>query len=93
MKTVTGEEFRLRVPMGARIALAFSGGRDSVALADMLLAARANFFAVHVEHGIRGENSLKDAAFAEEFCRERGVECSLFRVGAPARAKEKGLTV
>lgn len=93
MKTVTGEEFRLRVPMGARIALAFSGGRDSVALADMLLAARADFFAVHVEHGIRGENSLKDAAFAEEFCRERGVECRLFRVGAPARAKEKGLTV
>lgn len=93
MKTVTGEEFRLRVPMGARIALAFSGGRDSVALADMLLAARADFFAVHVEHGIRGENSLKDAAFAEEFCRERGVGCRLFRVGAPARAKEKGLTV
>ena len=69
MKTISGEEFRLRVPEGARVALAFSGGRDSVALAELFLSARTAFFAVHVEHGITGENSLRDAAFAEDFCR------------------------
>ena len=75
MKTVAGEEFRLRLPEGARFALAFSGGRDSVALFDLLKGAGADFFAVHVEHGIRGESSVADMKFAEEFASERGVEC------------------
>lgn len=93
MKTTAGEKFRLRVPTDARIALAFSGGRDSVALADMLAGAGADFFAVHVEHGIRGEDSLRDADFAREFCRQRGIAFELRRVDAPAFAAEKGLTL
>ena len=93
MKTVAGEEFRLRLPEGARFALAFSGGRDSVALFDLLKGAGADFFAVHVEHGIRGEASLADAAFAEAFSSERGVECKVFHVDAPAYARERGLTL
>lgn len=93
MKTISGEEFRLRVPEGARVALAFSGGRDSVALAELFLSARTDFFAVHVEHGIRGENSLRDAAFAEDFCRRRGIGLLSFPVDAPAYAAEHGLTL
>ena len=93
MKTVTGEEFRLRLPEGARFALAFSGGRDSVALFDLLKGAGADFFAVHVEHGIRGESSVADMKFAEEFASERGVECRVYRVDAPAHARERGLTL
>ena len=93
MKTTAGEKFRLRVPTDARIALAFSGGRDSVALADMLAGAGADFFAVHVEHGIRGKDSLRDADFAREFCRQRGIAFELRRVDAPAFAAEKGLTL
>ena len=93
MKTVAGEEFRLRLPEGARFALAFSGGRDSVALFDLLKGAGADFFAVHVEHGIRGESSVADMKFAEEFASERGVECRVYRVDAPAHARERGLTL
>ena len=93
MKTVTGEEFRLRLPEGARFALAFSGGRDSVALFDLLKSAGVDFFAVHVEHGIRGENSLADMEFAKEFSAARGVECRVYRVDAPAYARERGLTL
>lgn len=93
MKTVSGEEFRLRVPADARIALAFSGGRDSVALFDLLSCAKADFFAVHVEHGIRGEDSLRDAEAAREFCAARGVECRVFHVDAPDLAASRRLTV
>lgn len=93
MKTISGEEFRLRVPADARVALAFSGGRDSVALADLFLSAGADFFAVHIEHGIRGENSLRDAAFAERFCKERGIRLLVFRVDAPAFAERNKLTL
>ena len=93
MKTVYGEEFRLVLPSRARLALAFSGGRDSVALFDLLKNAGADFFAVHVEHGIRGESSLADMEFAKEFSGERGVECRTFGVDAPAHARENGLTM
>ena len=93
MKTVAGEEFRLCLPEGARFALAFSGGRDSVALFDLLKGAGADFFAVHVEHGIRGENSVKDAEFAERFCRGRGVDVKVYHVDALRIARERGMTV
>ena len=78
------------MPSGARIALAFSGGRDSVVLFDLLAAAGADFFAVHVEHGIRGENSVKDAEFAERFCRGRGVDVKVYHVDrAQDRTRER----
>ena len=93
MKTISGEEFRLRVPADARVALAFSGGRDSVALADLFLSSGTDFFAVHIEHGIRGENSLRDASFAERFCKERGIRLLVFRVDAPAFAECNRLTL
>ncbi len=78
---------------GERIALAFSGGRDSVALADVFLSAGIDFFAVHVEHGIRGESSIKDLEFARQFCLERGISIKVFHVDAPAHAKKEKITL
>ena len=50
-----------------------SGGADSVCLLLHLLELKEKLSftlaAVHVQHGIRGEESLQDAAFVEEFCR------------------------
>lgn len=77
----------------ARSALALSGGRDSVALAHALAEAGADFFAVHVEHGIRGENSLRDAEFVRAFCAERGIELVTRSVDVPSYAADSGLTV
>lgn len=81
------------LPDKGRIALALSGGRDSVALAHVLLSSGADFFAVHVEHGIRGQNSLNDAEFVSRFCKERGIELKTFSVDAPAFAESEGLTI
>jgi tRNA(Ile)-lysidine synthase len=56
----------------------FSGGADSVSL---LVAANElaeefdlDINAVHFEHGIRGEASLRDAQWCREFCRQRQIK-------------------
>lgn len=61
----------------ATFLVALSGGADSVALllAMHTLAKRHGFAvrAAHVEHGLRGETSLRDAGFCEALCRSLGV--------------------
>ena len=74
-----------------------SGGADSVCLLLVLkeLQRRCAFEleAVHVEHGIRGQESMDDAAFAERFCRQQGIPCSVFHVDAPAMASAQKKTL
>ena len=57
---------------GRRVCIALSGGGDSVALFDWCVRhAAANSItlsAVHVEHGIRGRASPKDAAVINTLC-------------------------
>lgn len=52
-----------------KIGVALSGGRDSVALAYALKKGGYDVVAINVEHGIRGENSLKDSAFVRDFAK------------------------
>ena len=64
-----------------------SGGADSVCLLLMLeqLQKKTDFLleAVHVEHGIRGEESRKDAAFVKNLCQDHGIRCHIFSVEVP----------
>ena len=63
---------------GDRVIAACSGGADSMALLLFLLRCRRQLsirvLAAHVDHGIRGEASRRDADFVREFCRRSGVE-------------------
>ncbi|MBN1778293.1 MAG: tRNA lysidine(34) synthetase TilS [Clostridiales bacterium] len=56
----------------ATVLVALSGGADSVALLLAMLELKEKYglavYAVHVEHGLRGEESLADAAFCEALC-------------------------
>ena len=78
---------------GKKICVAFSGGVDSTALLHFLLQNREKYgyflSAVHCEHGIRGEESLRDKAFAENLCKEWGVRLFLFSENCPARAERE----
>ena len=76
----------------APILLAFSGGADSVALLDMLQKeySKAPILLAHVNHGIRGEEALRDRAFCESIAKERGLEIAILNADIPAIAKEKG---
>ena len=72
-----------------------SGGADSVCLLLMLeqLQKKTDFLleAVHVEHGIRGEESRKDAAFVKTLCQDHGIRCHIFSVEVPLFAEKHGI--
>jgi tRNA(Ile)-lysidine synthase len=82
------------VPAGARVLAAVSGGADSVALAlamrELAPGMGYQLEAVHVEHGIRGQDSLDDARFVEDLCGRLGVRLTVKRVDAPAAARRYG---
>ena len=66
------------LPDGARVAVALSGGRDSVALLDATLAdasgANCAIVAFHVDHGLSTRASAW-ARFCRELCAARDVPC------------------
>ena len=72
----------LRAYKGKRICVACSGGEDSVCLLHYLKSReeKDGFFlsAVHVEHGIRGEESKADAAFVAELCKSNEIPFYLY---------------
>jgi tRNA(Ile)-lysidine synthase len=74
---------------GQRIAVAVSGGADSVALLRRLLEERPNLgialSVVHVHHGIR-EAAEEDAAFVEALAATHDLPFHLHRTDAPAAA-------
>lgn len=74
------------------VAVAFSGGADSTALLDVLCGICSErgirLEAIHVEHGIRGESSKRDAEHCERVCRERDVPFTLVCADVPALAAE-----
>lgn len=60
------------------VLIAVSGGADSLALAELMINSRQRFglelCIAHFEHGLRGQDSLDDAAFVKDFSKERGIK-------------------
>ena len=73
------------------VAVGVSGGADSVCLLFLLCELRKSMHfrltAVHVEHGIRGAESLADAAFVKQLCADWNVPLRTFSVDALHQAK------
>lgn len=80
-----------------RVICAFSGGADSVSLLWALDTLREKYRlsvgALHVNHGIRGDEALRDEQFCREFCRERDITFRLEYVDAPAYARQKRVSL
>ena len=74
-----------------------SGGADSVCLFFELLAYQKeipfSMEVVHIEHGIRGQDSLADANYVENLCKEYGVPFHLVSCDIKKMAQETSLTV
>ena len=79
------------------VLIGLSGGADSVFLAEFLLSIRNEYNltlkAAHIEHGIRGEESLSDCRFVERFCEENNIECFTLHIHAAEESKAVGLGV
>ena len=80
------------VSAGDRVLVGVSGGADSICLCLILkeLSTQMKFSmeVIHVEHGIRGEASKRDALFVKQFCREQKLTYREFPVDVPAYAKK-----
>ena len=86
------EEYHM-IEHGDHVVAGVSGGADSVCLLLMLERLRKtmgfSLSAVHVEHGIRGAESLQDAEFVRKLCERLQVPLRTFSVDAPRRAQKR----
>lgn len=86
------------VKSGERIIVALSGGADSVSLLHSLLSLRESgfeleIFAAHVNHNLRGEESLRDEKFVRNLCDELQVELFVHSKDVSAYAKDSGKSI
>lgn len=79
------------------VAVALSGGSDSMALLHYMFYAQKLYsfklIALNVEHGIRGEDSVKDTIFCIDYCKSLGVKILTYKVDAVKYAKDNKLTL
>lgn len=83
------------IPTGCTLGVGLSGGADSVCLAHILLNNKeklgiAVLKAIHIHHGIRGEEADRDLEFCRDFCEKNGIEFVVFKADVPAQAQETG---
>lgn len=76
---------------GETVLVAVSGGADSMLLLNYLLGIKdeysLNIIAAHMEHGIRGKESVDDCLFVSEFCKKHNVKLYTKAICAPKEAK------
>lgn len=89
----TVEKYNMISP-GDSIVVGLSGGADSVCLLRILLEIKDeihfNLRAVHVNHGIRGEEAQRDEDFVKRECENLGVELTVFKRNIPLEAEATG---
>ncbi len=82
---------------GDRILAAVSGGADSTALLLLLDAVRRelglDLSVVHLDHGLRGEESRREARAVKRFARKLGLPCSAGRIDVRAAARRGKLSL
>lgn len=82
---------------GDAVAVALSGGKDSMCLLHLLLKSKDELGitvkAINVEHGIRGGKSLSDSDFVAKECAILGVPLYFQRVDSLGFSSENGLSV
>lgn len=79
---------------GDKVLVAVSGGPDSVALLDILWRLRQQLAislrVAHLNHMFRGEESLQDAFFVEDYCRSLKIPVTYASIDIPALLTEGG---
>ena len=92
--TLTREQM---IPGGSTVFAGLSGGADSVCLLRMLAAYREmhpfSLTAVHIHHGIRGEEAEEDARFCEALARELQLPFLRADCDVPKEAAAGGISL
>lgn len=80
---------------GAGVVVGVSGGADSMALLHVLLSlsrddgAGFHVYAAHVQHHLRGEESLEDERYVRRICREWSVPLFVHEMDVASLAKSR----
>lgn len=81
---------------GDSVVVGISGGADSVTLLHLLVTMREEYAlrlsACHVNHGLRGEESLRDQRFVEDFCASLDVPLYILEADVGRVAKERRIS-
>ncbi len=89
-------ELQMLAP-GMRVAVGFSGGADSTALLELLWKYgkehQIEIYALHINHGIRGEEADRDQAFCEAFCKTRKIRLLVLQKDVPQIAEQEGISL
>jgi len=79
------------------ITCALSGGADSVCLLYCLLKFRKKYAleisAIHIQHNLRGEESLRDENFCRLLCEDLRIDIKIISVDVQAYQKQHGVSV
>ena len=85
------------IETGSHVIAGVSGGADSVCLLFLLREYRKKksfqLRAVHVNHGIRGEEAKRDENFTRELCGSLGIPLSVYAYDVPRMAAEQKLSM
>ena len=74
--------------------LGLSGGRDSVVLLHLMLAAgRRDLIVCHLNHRLRGKDSDEDERFVRALAEKHDLPCEIGKVDVKALAKRKKLSI
>lgn len=85
----TVEKFLKKHP-ARHYVLACSAGIDSMVLLDLFHRLSKSFSVLHVNFGLRGQESLQDAAFVSDRCQQLGIHCYNKKVNLRAKLREQG---
>lgn len=72
------------------IAVACSGGVDSMTLLALLHKLQLPLIALHVNYHLRGEESIKDQQLVEAFCAEKNIPIKIKNIFLAEQLAEKG---
>ena len=93
--TINPSALKNIIPPGSRVLCAVSGGADSMCMLHLLNSSRdilnINIAAAHFEHGIRGDESLRDASFVQDYCASNGIEFIMEHGNVPEYASANSL--
>ncbi len=79
---------------GDTVIIGLSGGADSMALLSVLNDIKSEYdltlIAAHVNHGLRGDEAMRDEQFAGDFCKSLGIDYRVLHADVPGFAAESG---
>ena len=83
---------------GDGVVIGLSGGADSVALLHVLLALQARLgitqiYAVHVNHGLRGDAAVSDEKFVQNLCDTLQIQLKIYHADVRGLAHAEHLTI